>query len=105
MPIAIRVVSEEQYKTWAAAAASDLSGANRALMASLRRATGAKFGLPAYRWMLEPAMFVLRVEPEMLLKSRWALPGVLQDSGYEFRWPHLDVALEDVAGNLAGKQL
>lgn len=35
MPIAIRVVSEEQYKTWAAAAASDLSGANRALMASV----------------------------------------------------------------------
>ncbi|WP_296077007.1 cytochrome c oxidase subunit II [uncultured Agrobacterium sp.] len=35
MPIAIRVVSEEQYKTWASAAASDLSGANRALMASV----------------------------------------------------------------------
>ena len=78
--------------------------ANRALMASLRRATGAKFGLPAYRWMLEPAMFVLRVEPEMLLKSRWALPGVLQGTGYEFRWPHLDAALDDVAGNLAAKQ-
>ncbi|PJJ43984.1 hypothetical protein ATK23_1194 [Glutamicibacter mysorens] len=79
--------------------------ANRELMASLRRAAGRKFGLPAYRWMLEPAMFVLRVEPEMLLKSRWALPGVLQDSGYEFRWPHLDAALENVAGNLAGKEL
>ncbi|MFK0084242.1 epimerase [Glutamicibacter sp. NPDC090743] len=78
--------------------------ANRALMASLRRATGAKFGLPAYRWMLEPAMFVLRVEPEMLLKSRWALPGVLQGTGYEFRWPHLDAALDDVAGNPAAKQ-
>ncbi len=35
MPIAIRVVSEEQYKTWHDAAASDLSGANRALMASV----------------------------------------------------------------------
>lgn len=35
MPIAIRVVSEEQYKTWYTAAASDLSGANRALMASV----------------------------------------------------------------------
>ncbi|NTJ42779.1 cytochrome c oxidase subunit II [Agrobacterium larrymoorei] len=34
MPIAIRVVSQEQYNTWFAAAASDLSGANRALMAS-----------------------------------------------------------------------
>jgi cytochrome c oxidase subunit 2 len=34
MPIAIRVVSEEQYNTWAAAAQEDLPGANRALMAS-----------------------------------------------------------------------
>lgn len=41
MPIAIRVVSEEQYKTWYAAAASDLSGANRALMASVDGAPSA----------------------------------------------------------------
>lgn len=33
MPIAIRVVSEEQYDTWATSAQGDLSGANRALMA------------------------------------------------------------------------
>jgi len=31
MPIAVRVVSDEQYNTWLSAAASDLSGANRAL--------------------------------------------------------------------------
>ncbi len=35
MPIAIRVVSAEQYGAWIAAAASDLPGANRALMASV----------------------------------------------------------------------
>ncbi|KAJ8136354.1 hypothetical protein OY671_010433, partial [Metschnikowia pulcherrima] len=35
MPIAIRVVSEEQYNTWLAAAASDSNGANRASMASV----------------------------------------------------------------------
>ena len=35
MPIAIRVVSEEQYNTWLAAAQSDLAGANRALMAAV----------------------------------------------------------------------
>ncbi|MCL7997916.1 cytochrome c oxidase subunit II [Brucella sp. 21LCYQ03] len=31
MPIAVRVVSDEEYNTWLSAAASDLSGANRAL--------------------------------------------------------------------------
>ena len=35
MPIAIRVVTDEQYATWLEAATSDLSGANRALMAAV----------------------------------------------------------------------
>ncbi|HSO48613.1 MAG TPA: cytochrome c oxidase subunit II, partial [Rhizobiaceae bacterium] len=34
MPIAIRVVSDEQYTAWRATAASDLKGANKALMAA-----------------------------------------------------------------------
>jgi len=35
MPIAIRVVSEEKYNSWLAAAKADLAGANKALMASV----------------------------------------------------------------------
>jgi len=35
MPIAIRVVSKQQYDTWYAAAQGDLTGANKALMASI----------------------------------------------------------------------
>ncbi|VVT27279.1 cytochrome c oxidase subunit II [Rhizobium sp. EC-SD404] len=35
MPIAIRVVSEEQYNSWATAAADNIGEANRALMASI----------------------------------------------------------------------
>jgi cytochrome c oxidase subunit 2 len=35
MPIAIRVVTDEQYNTWLTAAKADLAGANRALMAAL----------------------------------------------------------------------
>ncbi len=35
MPIAIRVVSEEQYTAWRATAANDLGGANKALMAAI----------------------------------------------------------------------
>ena len=35
MPIAVRVVSDEQYSTWLTAAASDLQGANKALQAEL----------------------------------------------------------------------
>jgi cytochrome c oxidase subunit 2 len=35
MPIAIRVVSKEQYQTWLAAAATNFGGANKALMAAV----------------------------------------------------------------------
>jgi cytochrome c oxidase subunit 2 len=35
MPIAIRVVSQQQYDTWLAAAKNDLAGANKALMAAV----------------------------------------------------------------------
>lgn len=35
MPIAVRVVSQQQYDTWFAAAKADLPGANKALMAAI----------------------------------------------------------------------
>lgn len=35
MPIAVRVVTEEQYKNWVAAAAEDVGKANKALMAAI----------------------------------------------------------------------
>jgi NAD dependent epimerase/dehydratase family enzyme len=66
---------------------------NRELMSILRKHVGAPFGLPSYRWMLEPAMFLARQEPEMLLKSRWVLPEALEASGFEFRWPDLGEAV------------
>ncbi|HAY43881.1 MAG TPA: hypothetical protein DCY59_10200 [Micrococcaceae bacterium] len=47
--------------------------------------------------MLEPAMFMLRVEPEMLLKSRWVLPVVLPGSGFKSSWMDLYPALAGIA--------
>lgn len=69
---------------------------NRTLMRTLRRAVGAPLGLPAWRWMLEPAMWVLRTEPELVLKSRWVVPGVLCDAGFTFQHPHLGPAVDEL---------
>ena len=38
MPIAVRVVSQEQYDAWVAQAADDIDSANKALMASIKDA-------------------------------------------------------------------
>lgn len=73
---------------------------NRTLMRMLRRAVGAPIGLPAWRFMLEPAMWALRTEPELVLKSRWVLPAVLTESGYAFRRPELAPAIDDVVRSL-----
>lgn len=68
---------------------------DRTVMAELRRIVRMPIGLPAFRWMLEPAMWVLRNESELLLKSRWVLPERLETAGFRFRWPELGPALED----------
>lgn len=69
---------------------------NRTLMRALRHVVGMPIGLPAFRWMLEPAMAVLRTEPEMLLKSRWIDSRVLREAGFEFEWTELEPALREI---------
>ena len=68
---------------------------NRTLMAGLRRAVRTPVGLPAPRWLLEPALWALRNEAELVLKSRWVLPERLMAAGYTFRRPELVPALAD----------
>lgn len=66
---------------------------NRSLMRTLRRIVGAPVGLPAFRWMLEPAMWLLRTEPELVLKSRWVAPERLTAAGFRFAHTDLEEAL------------
>jgi len=69
---------------------------NTELSRLLRAAVGRRIGLPAPRFVLEPATFALRTESELLLKSRWVVPGLLEDAGFAFAHPHLDEALRDI---------
>ncbi|MGX1702278.1 epimerase [Microbacterium sp. NPDC055357] len=73
--------------------ASPTASDNRELMATLRRVVGVPFGMPIPRWMLEPAMWVLRTEPELVLKSRWVTPERLLRAGFGFAHVDLEGAL------------
>jgi len=64
----------------------------RAFMAALRNAWGRSLGLPATKWMLEVATFVLRTESELVLKSRRVIPGRLSSAGFVFRFPEWPAA-------------
>ena len=37
-------------------------------------------------------MAVIRQESELVLKSRWVLPEMLTDAGFEFRWTDIEAA-------------
>ncbi|KQQ00088.1 MULTISPECIES: epimerase [unclassified Rathayibacter] len=69
---------------------------NTELSRLLRAAVGRRLGLPAPRFVLEPATLLLRTEPELLLKSRWVVPARLEDAGFRFTHPDLGEALRDI---------
>jgi uncharacterized protein (TIGR01777 family) len=68
----------------------------RDLVRSLRRAWGARLGLPATKLMAEVGALALRTDTELLLKSRRVVPGRLLDAGFSFAhptWPEAAVDL------------
>jgi uncharacterized protein len=69
---------------------------NRDFMSALRRACGARLGLPAFKWMLEIGAYFLRTETELILKSRRVVPGRLLEAGFEFRFPLWPIAAGDL---------
>jgi uncharacterized protein (TIGR01777 family) len=69
---------------------------NREFMAALREAWDMPNGLPAPAPLLAIGLWVLRSEPELILKSRRVVPGRLLEAGFEFRFPEWPGAAEDL---------
>jgi uncharacterized protein (TIGR01777 family) len=69
---------------------------NREFMAALREAWRMPNGLPAPAAILSIGMFFLRTEPELILKSRYVVPGKLLDAGFEFEFPTWPEAAADL---------
>jgi uncharacterized protein len=69
---------------------------NREFMRIFRHAAGVPFGLPAMEWQLAIGAFFMRTETELILKSRRVVPKLLTDSGFQFDFPHWDVACRDL---------
>lgn len=69
---------------------------NNELMRSIRRAVKIPSGIPAPAWLIRLAGAIVGTEPELLLKSRWVLPGRLFQKGYRFEFGHIREALDDL---------
>jgi len=69
---------------------------NEAMMRAVRHELGRRWGVPTPAWMLEAGARIIRTEAELVLKSRWVEPGVLLESGFEFGYPTLRLALAQI---------
>jgi uncharacterized protein (TIGR01777 family) len=69
---------------------------NRQFLRILRKAWGARIGLPILPWMLETGTFLLRTESELVLKSRRVVPGRLLDAGFTFNCSTWEQAAPDL---------
>ncbi len=69
---------------------------NSAFMKSLRQWIGVPVGLPAPKLLLSLGAALIGTEPELLLKSRWVLPGRLFRDGFRFRYDDVADALRSL---------
>lgn len=69
---------------------------NAELMGLLREAVGMPVGLPTPEFVLRLASIGLRTDPLLALTGRHTTSSVLAERGFEFRYPTLDAALDDL---------
>ena len=77
---------------------------NTVFMKTLRKLTNHKIGLPAFEWMLKLGAPFIGTETELVLKSRWVLPTKMLQSGFQFKYPHLEQALKNIVEKVPRKQ-
>jgi uncharacterized protein len=77
---------------------------NKTFMATLRRVTGHKVGLPAFTWMLELGAALIGTETELILKSRWVVPAKLNAEGFRFKYEQVEDAFSEIVANYNRRQ-
>jgi uncharacterized protein (TIGR01777 family) len=66
-------------------------------MRTLRRGVGMPIGLAAYSWMVRlGARWLFRTDPELALYGRYVVSRRLQEEHFEFQFPQLAEALNDL---------
>jgi hypothetical protein len=69
-------------------------------MRALRRALRMPIGLPAFSWMVRwGAPLFMRTDPDLVLYGRYVVSTRLRDEQFDFRYPELGDALDDLQEN------
>lgn len=69
---------------------------NSDFMKNLRKALGFPFGIPLNVFLLKIGSFIIRTEPELVLKSRNVIPKRLLENGFIFKFGEIDDAFKNL---------
>ena len=69
---------------------------NREFMRVFRKVCRRPVGLPAAGWMIGIGTRLMGTEPELIMKSRRAVPGRLLASGFQFKFPNWREAVQNI---------
>lgn len=69
---------------------------NKDFMYKLRKACKQPIGIPLTVWMLKLGAIMIKTEVELILKSRKVVSKRLEELGFEFEYPNLETAFEEI---------
>lgn len=69
---------------------------NKEFMKTLRKFLGIPIGIPNPAFMLKMGTKIIGTEAELILMGRRVIPKYLMEHGFEFKYPHLETALEEI---------
>lgn len=95
----IRAITTETMEgVYLATAPNPVSNAE--FMRQLRKVIGVPIGLPAMAWMVKiGAPLILKTDPELALYGRYCISKRLTEEGFEFKYPTIEAALQDIYSN------
>jgi uncharacterized protein (TIGR01777 family) len=76
---------------------------NEEFTRELAQAMGRRLAIPSSGWVLRFGAWVMRTEPELVLKSRYVVPRRLLEAGFTFEYPHWRDAVRDLCGRWSGR--
>jgi uncharacterized protein len=77
---------------------------NAEFMHVLQHAWGTPLSIPSVRPILDVGAFLLRTEPELVLKSRRVVPSRLLEHGFKFEFDHWGDAARDLVARVRGEK-
>ncbi|MGJ7033603.1 TIGR01777 family oxidoreductase [Niabella hirudinis] len=69
---------------------------NQQLMEALRKRIRPLVYFSIPEWLLQLGARLIGTEPELVLKSRWVIPQKLEEAGFEFKYPTVTEALDEI---------